>query len=286
MKRILSLCLVLLFSAISLSYGQENSPSANSGKKVAENANAELIAARAATKEKRYADSEALMLKATASQPELILPWVELGLAQLGLKKYAEAENSFKVALGIDPASLKLAHTNDFYQQPDAHGVVAPSATRASRNTMGGTVTDAQNRTPEIQGVAYSSLGDIYAHTGRIAEAEAAFDTATKVFPSQAALYRRNETIFFFQVGNSDAQLAAAEKAIAVDPGRAMLYYFKGQALVSKATIDPSTQKMILPPGCAESYQRYLELEPNGQFSADAKGVLTGAGVAIKAGKK
>jgi len=86
-KRILSLCLVLLFSAISLSYGQENSPSANSGKKVAENANAELIAARAATKEKRYADSEALMLKATASQPELILPWVELGLAQLGLKK-------------------------------------------------------------------------------------------------------------------------------------------------------------------------------------------------------
>jgi hypothetical protein len=65
-----------------------------------------------------------------------------------------------------------------------------------------------------------------------------------------------------------------------------MLYYFKGQALVSKATIDPSTQKMILPPGCAESYQKYLELEPNGQFSADAKGVLTGAGVAIKAGKK
>jgi len=31
---------------------------------------------------------------------------------------------------------------------------------------------------------------------------------------------------------------------------------------------------MILPPGCAEAYQKYLQLDPKGQFSADAKGVL------------
>jgi len=66
-------------------------------------------------------------------------------------------------------------------------------------------------------------------------------------------LYRRNETITFFQASNSDAQFAAAEKAIALDPTRAALYYFKAQALVSKATIDPKTQKMVLAPGCAEA---------------------------------
>jgi len=53
---------------------------------------------------------------------------------------------------------------------------------------------------------------------------------------------------------------------------------------VGKATSDPKTGEVILPPGCAEAYQKYLQLEPNGQFSADAKGVLAAAG--IQPGKK
>jgi tetratricopeptide (TPR) repeat protein len=256
-------------------------------KKEAGDINAMIIAARAATKEKRYADSEALMLKATQSNSNLILPWVELGLAQIGLKKYTEAENSFKIALGIDPASLKRAHSDDFYQQPDAPGQVAPSATRASRNTAGGGVSDSgEKRTPDIIGASYASLGEIYIHQGKVAEAQSAFDTAVKAFPADAALYRRNETIFFFQAGNSDAQLAAANQAIAIDPGRAMLYYFKGQALVSSATVDPKTQKMLFPPGCIDSYQKYLDMDPSGPYSADAKAILTAAGVPIKSAKK
>jgi hypothetical protein len=58
--------------------------------------------------------------------------------------------------------------------------------------------------------------------------------------------------------------LAAAEKAIAVDPKRAMLYYFKAQALTSKAAIDSQTQKLVLPRGCVEAYRKYPELEVNG----------------------
>jgi tetratricopeptide (TPR) repeat protein len=240
--------------------------------RVVQGVNADVIAARAATKDKRYADAEALMLKDTAAKPELIIPWVELGLAQMGLKKYPEAEFSFKKALGIDTKSIQAQHANDFYQAD------TPQTTHASRNTAGGEVVAEQNRTPEIKGVAYSSLGEIYIRTKRISEAEAAFDTAVKANPSQAALYLRNETIFFFQTGNADGQLIAAEKGIAVDPTRAMLYYFKGQALASKATVDASG-KMVLPPGCAEAYQKYLQLEPNGQFANDTKNFLTAAGI-------
>ena len=56
------------------------------------------------------------------------------------------------------------------------------------------------------------------------------------------------------------------------------MYYFKGQALVAKATVDPKTQKMILPPGCAEAYQKYLSLDPKGPYSADAKAILSAVG--------
>lgn len=256
-------------------------------KKESEDINAAIIAARAATKDKRYTESESLMLRATNSNPNLILPWVELGLAQIGLKKYPDAEVSFKIALGIDPASVKRAHSSDFYQQADAPGVVAPSATRASRNVAGGGVADSgEKRTPDIIGASYASLGEIYTHQGKAAEAQAAFDTAVKAFPTDAALYRRNETIFFFQAGNSDAQLAAADQAIAIDPGRAMLYYFRGQALVAKASIDPKTQKMMFPPGCIEAYQKYLDMDPNGPYSADAKAILTAAGVPLKPARK
>ena len=248
-----------------------------------EEINAAVVSARAATAAKHYANAEALMLKATAAKPDLLVPRLELGLAQIGEKKYPEAEATFKMVLGIDLESQKLAHSDDFYQTGNSP---EGEATHATRNTNGGKVLATQNRTPEIKGVAYSSLGEIYVHAGKVAEAQAAFDTAVKANPTAAALYYRNETIFFYQSGNSDAQLAAAEKALAVDPTRPALYYFKGQALVSKATVDPQTQKMTLPPGCAESLQHYLELEPNGQFAAEVKSVLTAAGQPTKAAGK
>lgn len=281
--RTLILRSAILLCAISTAWAQEPIPAGN---KEPESLNAEIIAARKATAEKRFTDSEAMMSKVTADDPKLILPWVELGLAQLGLKKYPDAQNSFKMALGIDPDSIQRAHSDDFYQNNDKTGTVAPTATRNSRNTVGGVINNAQSHTPGIKGVSWASLGEIYAHESKIKDAEEAFDIAVVAFPQQAAQYRRNETIVFFQIGNSDAQFAAAEKAIALDPTRAALYYFKGQALISKATIDPTTQKMVLPPGCADAYQKYLDLDPNGPYSADAKGVLTGAGIPLKAGKK
>jgi hypothetical protein len=66
------------------------------------------------------------------------------------------------------------------------------------------------------------------------------------------------------------------------------MYYFKAQALVSKATMDPATQKMVLPPGCADAYAKYLQLDPSGPYSADAKSILGAAGIPVPAasGKK
>ena len=34
---------------------------------------------------------------------------------------------------------------------------------------------------------------------------------------------------------------------------------------------------MILPPGCAEAYQKYLDLAPTGPYANDVKGILAEA---------
>jgi tetratricopeptide (TPR) repeat protein len=244
-----------------------------------EAANADLKTARAANLEKRFADAETLMLRDTAARASLPYLWIELGLAQIGLKKYPEAEASFKSALTGGETAHAQAPMIGFYNA-DGKG----TAGHVSVSTAA-PPPDTKSK-PEIEGMSYSSLGEVYIKTNRAPEAKDAYEKAVKANPAQAPLYLRNEAIFFLQAGDAVDQVEAADKAIAVDPTRAALYFFKGQGLAAQATIDAKTQKLILPAGCAEALQKYLDLEPTGQYSADAKGMLTAAGVAIKAGNK
>ena len=287
--------------------------------------NSALNSARTANAEQRYQDSETLMLQVTQANPQMVLPWIELGNAQLGLKKYTEAENSFKIALGINPsprsiapeappspAPAKTPDAPDLVEQyirslplpgNTSGGLPPPGAGSGGLHPLGGgsggppppgnssnarpepspepppDAIAASDRPPRIAAPAYASLGEVYAHEGKIAEAQAAFDQAVALLPAEAAQYRANETIVFFQVGQGDAELAAAKQAIALDPERPSLYYFEGQALLSKATIDPKTQKLNLSPECVEAFKKFLKISPNGRLVAEVRGILTAAGV-------
>jgi len=211
---------------------------------VIKNLNADLATVRQEIKDKKFEDAEALMLKDTGLKPDAAILWIELAQAQLGLKKYDEAEANFKKTIDLDKAQPK------------------------------------QN--PEVEGGANSGLGEVYARTGKVAEAGAAYDAAAKWFPAGAAQYYYNEAVIFYQAGNADGQAAAADKAIAADPtGRPILYYLKGNALVQKATVDPKTNVIVLPPGCAEAFQQYLALAPDGQYAKDVKDILASAGQKI-----
>jgi tetratricopeptide (TPR) repeat protein len=248
------------------------------GKLAVEAANADLKTARAANQEKRYADAEALMTRDTALRPDMPYLWIELGQAQMGLKKFDEAETSFKAALGGGEAAQKQPISGAFYAE--GKGTVGHISVQSIAATPEG-----KNRA-EIEGISYSSLGQLYILSNKVPEAKAAFDEAAKDFPAQAPLYYRNEAIFFLQAGNAAEQVEAANKAIAVDPSRAALYFYKGQGLAAQATVDPKTQKLMLPTGCADALQKYLDLDPSGQYSTDAKGMLAAAGVAVKTAKK
>ena len=222
------------------------------------NATAANVAAAASQIETaKYTEIETLMTKDTALKPDEPLLWTELGRAKIGLKKYPEAITTFQKALTIEQAEKK------------------------------------QN--PEILGTIYSGLGEAYARTGKVPEANQAFDNAAKSDPTHADMYYRNQAVIFFQEHNSAAQVAAADLAIKQDPNmadpvKALLYYIKGQGLVQNATIDPKTQRIVLPPECKDAYEQYLKLAPDGQFAAEVQGILQQAGEKVsstyKAGRK
>jgi tetratricopeptide (TPR) repeat protein len=203
--------------------------------------NADLVTARTAVEEHRYTDAKSLMLKDSVLMPHASLIWLELGFAQLGLKEYEEAGGAFQKALGIDSGTHTEIHREDYYSPADV------GVTHASRNLVEHTMVTPAVLAPEIAGAAYSSLGEVYARTGKIADAQSAWETAARLDPAHAALHLGNAAIIFNQVGASEAQVTAANEAIAVDPKRAILYYFKGQGLASKARVDDVTQKMVLP---------------------------------------
>ena len=216
------------------------------------NLNADLQKARSDDAAKNFADADALMTRDTQLKPEEALLWVELGKAQKGEKKLDDAATSLKKAIDLDAASKK------------PH--------------------------PEVEAAADNDLGEVLASQGKVPDAQAAYDNAVKLDPKNASMYYGNEAIMMDRAGQVDATVAAADKAIAADPNKPIPYYLKGKALINKASVDPKTNKIVAPPGTAEAYQKYLELDPNGPFSADAKSILEEIGTTqqtkYKAGKK
>ena len=109
-------------------------------------------------------------------------------------------------------------------------------------------------------------------------DANAAFDAATKADPPNAAKYLRSQAIAFFNAKNFDAQVDAADLAIKADPNSAILNYIEADGLAQNARVDPETNKLVLPPGCANAFRKYLELDPNGPYAANAATFLQRAG--------
>jgi tetratricopeptide (TPR) repeat protein len=213
---------------------------------VVKNLNANLAKAREDNKNKNYTEADSLMTQATQAKPDASVLWLELGVAQAGEKKYDDAATSLQKAIDVDAASKK------------------PN--------------------PDLQGAAGNALGEVLANQGKTAESQAAYEAAAKINPSQAGMYYSNEAVILTRTGNKDpkATVAAADKAIAADPTKPTPYYLKGQALIGQATVDTKTGKYVMPAGCVEAYQKYLELAPDGPMAAEVKAILEGMGQTVK----
>ena len=81
--------------------------------------------------------------------------------------------------------------------------------------------TNSKKPNPEVEAADNNALGEVYANSNKIPDATASYDAAAKLQPSNAGMYYTNETIVLSRTGQTDATIAAADKAIAADPNKA-----------------------------------------------------------------
>ncbi len=126
-----------------------------------------------------------------------------------------------------------------------------------------------------------NQLADAYAKSGQTDKAIQQYAAAAQADPTNAGSYYYNEGAVLTNTGKVDEALAAFDKSIQIDPTRADAYYWKGVDLIGKATTDKSG-KMVAPPGTAEAFNKYLELQPNGKYADASKQMLATIGASVE----
>jgi tetratricopeptide (TPR) repeat protein len=132
----------------------------------------------------------------------------------------------------------------------------------------------------------YNNLAEAYAKSNKVDDAVKTYELASQADPTHAAQYYFNTGAVLTNAGKVDDAIGAFDKVIASDPNRADAYYWKGVNMIGKATLQG--EKMVAPPGTADAFQKYLELQPTGTYADAAKQMLTSIGGSVETsfGKK
>ena len=149
------------------------------------------------------------------------------------------------------------------------------------------TVNDKDPNAAKNLAAYYNNLAEAYAKDNKVDDAIKTYALAAQADPTNAAQYYFNQGAVLTNSGKVDDALAAFDKVIAADPTRADAYYWKGVNMIGKATLSKDG-KMQAPPGTAEAFQKYLELQPSGSYADAAKQMLASIGSSVETnyGKK
>jgi tetratricopeptide (TPR) repeat protein len=216
--------------------------------------NEKLAAARTAEEANDWNQAVAILTETTTMDPARPELWANLCLAEIGAKQFDEATTHCQKSIALaqqqpmlDPAKMAQYHNN---------------------------------------------LGQAYAKGGKAQEAMGEYTRASEADPTSAAKYyfnlgailtnesaRQQDQAARFRM--IDQATEAFDKAITADPAYAEAYYQKAVNLLGKATLDKSN-KMVAPPGTAEAFNKYLELEPTGRHAEEVKGMLAYIGAEVQ----
>ncbi|HEY6391083.1 MAG TPA: tetratricopeptide repeat protein, partial [Bryobacteraceae bacterium] len=104
-------------------------------------------------------------------------------------------------------------------------------------------------------------------------DAQGELTKAAQLDPTSAGKYYYNLGAVLVNTGQMDPATAAFKKATEADPNYADAQFQYATALSAKLTTT-SDGKVVAPAGMKEALEKYLELQPTGQFAEPAKSML------------
>ncbi len=228
--------------------------------------NESLAAAKQASDAGDYDTAISTMAKATEVDPSRELLWAKLG--DYNLNSAAKQTDSAEKAKRYDAAAAAFQKALDLKQK-------ALEADPSKKNA------DANKQMAAF----YNNLGKADAQLGKTEDAVKAYNQAAQLDPAGAAQYYFNLGAILTNGGKVDDAIVAFDKSIAADPNKAAAYYWKGVNLIGKATTKKDAKgqdMMVAPEGTAEAFNKYLELDPTGQFAQPAKDMLATIGATVE----
>jgi tetratricopeptide (TPR) repeat protein len=222
------------------------------------NLNKMLADSKTAQDAGNYQQAVQILTDATTAAPDKDLLWARLGDAYLLWgkdKNTAKEDKAEKFTKSIDAYKKALALTG----QP-------------------GQMTTSNK---QLLASVYNSYADALARSGQSAEAAGTYDKAAEADPTNAGMYYFNEGATFFNTNKFPEAAKAFDKATQADPTKADAYYLKAAAQINQASMDKEG-KISAPPGTAEAYQKYLDLQPTGPHAEEAKQMLVALGEKVQ----
>lgn len=113
----------------------------------------------------------------------------------------------------------------------------------------------------------------LLARQKKFKEAEDELAKASALDPPGAGKYYYNLGAILVNTGQNDAAGEAFKKALAADPNYADAHYQYGIFLTGKAQVG-ADGSMKFPDGTKESFEKYLQLKPEGPYASSAKSML------------
>jgi len=236
---------------------QEQKEKAEREKATVGKLNEKLAAANAAMQAGDFETAIASLSEANQMDPSRDLIWFKLGDAyRLSVPKQtdpAEKQKRLGSAIEAYQKAIQIKQGADNSKDPNANKTLA---------------------------AYYNNLAEAYAKSNKIDDAVKTYALAAQADPTNATQYYFNTGAVCTNAGKVDDAIAAFDKVIAADPNKADAYYWKGVNMIGKATLQGD--KMVAPPGTAEAFQKYLELQPTGANADAAKQMLASIGASVE----
>jgi tetratricopeptide (TPR) repeat protein len=201
------------------------------------------------------------------------------GKEALLAKNYDGAVDSFQKGVEMDPSQNVIwANLADAYV--GEAGAKTGSDQQAALDKAAQAYSKAIELKPDSAGY-HNNYGLTLARLKKFDEAQAELNKAAALDPPSAAHYYYNLGAVYVNAGQSGPAEAAFKKAIDTNPDYAEAQYQYATALSARLSTG-ADGKVVAPPGMKEALEKYLQLDPTGQFADAAKGLLQAIGATIE----